>query len=86
MVIQYCFMTYVVYPLFSPEVEKMVRIRHVMGWNDIMGQQLPPYHARPVTEQMGFSANFEYNFNIMIIMPGLSLVLYIVYRLLFWRH
>lgn len=35
---------------------------------------------------MGYSVGYQDNFNIMVIMPAFSLLMYIIYRIAFYRH
>lgn len=69
-----------------PYMTKMLEVRGVMGWSGELAQKIPPYHTVPVLEHMGYSVGFEYNFNIMVIFPGLALLLYLAYRGALYRH
>ena len=35
---------------------------------------------------MGYSVAYEYNFNIMVIFQGVALLLYGLYRFVYWHH
>lgn len=35
---------------------------------------------------MGYFVGYQYNFNIMVIMPGVSLLLYLIYRIALYGH
>lgn len=47
--IQFMFMTSVLLNNFDPYITRYLLVKHVMGYNDIMGQQKPPYMKIPVT-------------------------------------
>lgn len=70
-----------------PFMTKMLQVRGVMGWSGEVAQKIPPYHtAAPILEHLGYSVGFEYNFNIMVIFPGLAFILYLAYRGALYRH
>ena len=86
-VLQLCFMSFVALPHLNPYSGNACKIGSVMGWNFVTGQVLPPYqNSAPVLEQMNYSVSFTNNFNIMIIFPASTLLLYLIYRILQHKH
>ena len=47
--VQFMFMTSVILTKYDPYIVKYLYVRYLMGYNDIMGKQKPPYMAIPVT-------------------------------------
>lgn len=81
MSVQFMFYSLCILESYSPTLYALAQAKYVMGYNDI-GQVKPPYLSDPQFELEGYSVNFQYNFNIMAVLPVLCLIMYGIYRLL----
>ena len=82
MTTQFSFYSLMVLDHFTPSAYDFSKVKHIMGYNSIMGQSIPPELSVPQMEHQGYSIPFLCNFNIMVVLPILSLVMYAVYRVL----
>ena len=78
---QFSFYCLVVMGYFTPTMYGFSRAKYIMGYNNITAQQIPPYPSVPHMEHQGYSIGFQYNVNIMLIIPLICIIVYGIYRI-----